>query len=336
MYTVGILGAGSIGAMKPDHIDSPATNIPLTHAHAVYSNEGFKLLWIYDKYSDKMKNANHKWGSDGKLALNPVDVLVIATPTEGHLEEVQKICMASKENRPRMIVLEKPAGINIHHATKIDYLTRELGIKVVVNYGRRFNSAILKAAESINRREKLQNITFYYTRGFIRDGSHAIDMLNLFAGTFIDGYLFPKPIIDWSEADPTYGAKLEYSKCPSIYLLPVDGREYDVFEMHIKTNETCWSFVDHFKKIQFTYKRKEETYGDYFSMPAPDGNYWETDLEYSLKVLYEKIFEYLFINETPEPQYTPTTICGMKEAIRVHAVINRLMIKKQIEEGDKE
>jgi len=334
MYTVGIIGAGSIGAMKPDHIDSPATEIPLTHAHAVYSDNNFKLLWVYDKSVPAMQQANKKWSCSRSFSLDPVDVLVIATPTNTHLEQIQKICMANKKDRPRLIILEKPAGSNIHEATKIDYLTKEFGIKVVVNYGRRFCNFIIDCASEIKKREKIQSIVFHYTRGFVRDGSHAIDMFNLFAGTFTDGTLLPNPIIDHDEKDPTYSAVMEYSKCPKIFLVAMDGREYDIFEMEVRTDQATWSFSDHFKRLCFTSKRKEETYGDYYSMPAPDNHLWQSGLEYSLKNLYESVYDYLAridAGDIPNPK----PLCGMKEAIRVHSVINRLMIKKQIEEGEK-
>jgi len=339
MYTVGIMGAGSIGAMKPDNIDSPKTFMPLTHAHAVYSNKNFHLSWIFDKSIPAMQQAQKKWRINSGTCFDPVDVVVIASPTETHLEEITKICESKKENRPRLIVLEKPAGINIHEATKIDYLTKEMGIKVVVNYGRRFNNMVLHCAETIKREETIQNIVFYYTRGFIRDGSHAIDMLNLFAGNFVDGHLLPMPIIDHTREDPTYGAYMNYSRCPYVLLIPLDGRDYDIFEMHIKTNETSWDFYNHFQKMSTTFKQQEPTYGNYHSMPAPEGCYWETDLSYSLEVLYRKIFNHLseiddgnYFFDTTLPQ---NYICGMKEAIRVHAVIDRLMIKKQIEENEK-
>lgn len=332
--TVGIIGAGSIGALKPDNIDSLDTCIPLTHTHAVFMDNNFDLLWISDKSQTQMHKANKKWETkiSNKSYLQPVDVAVVATPTNTHLQVVEKICFRAKENQPKIIILEKPAGNNIHEATKIDYLTKQAGIKVFVNYGRRYCSIIQKIAENI-KRETIQSIVFYYTRGFVRDGSHAIDMFNLFAGEFIEGFITnADPIIDYDESDPTYAALLKYSKCPQIYLIPLDGREYDIFEMEIKTNKASWYFGNHFCKTGMMHKQIESTYGNYFSMGMPDGIYWNTDLEYSLVNLYEEINSYLKKDEAGKIDFKFS--CTMKEAIRTHVVIDRLITQYKIAKGD--
>ena len=44
IYKVSIIGCGSIGANKPDHIDSPITENILTHAHAVYHHQKTELF----------------------------------------------------------------------------------------------------------------------------------------------------------------------------------------------------------------------------------------------------------------------------------------------------
>ena len=329
---VGILGAGSIGAMKQDQFDSPDTEYPLTHAHAIYKNSNFDLVWIYDNNIAAMEQAIKKWKVSKNRYLDPVDVIVVATPTYTHLKEIEKICSAKKEHRPKVIVLEKPAGQNLYEATRIDYLTKQIGIKVLVNYTRRFVPEIETIAEKV-KDQKIQCIVFYYTRGFIRDASHAIDMVNYFAGTFIKGEILDiDPIIDWSKDDPTYGAIMQYSKCPYVYFVPVDGREFDIFEMHIMTDKTRHVFSDHFCRVAHIEKRKEKTYGNYYSMSMPVFHQ-SINLQIALKQLYYEVYDYFLYLNNPELEQLPFS-CETKEAIRVHNIIDRLTIQKQIKENE--
>lgn len=328
MFTAGIIGAGSIGAIKPDNIDSPETHNPLTHAHAIYKNQDIDLKWIYDVNKEKNKLACARWncGSTPKR----VDVIVVATPTDIHLKTVEMICNQKKALRPKIIVLEKPAGNNLNEATRIDYLTKKAGIKVVVNYGRRFCPSL---SAKLSELEIIQSVVFYYTRGFIRDGSHAIDLFNQFAGTFLIGDILDDPVIDYSEEDPTYAAHLQYTNCDHIYMIPCDGRNFDIFEMHVMTNKKRYIFGDHFKKIGVSKAIQENTYGNYLSMPIPrmkSFQLYRIDLERSLEYLYCDILRWLDAKkDSPESELK----CTMPNALKVHSVFEKLFIKRSLLNG---
>ena len=342
-YKVGIIGAGSIGALKPDNIDGPNTEIPLTHAHAIFFNADLEIRWIYDTDPDMMKAAISKWNRDypispiqherifTKGAINDkaiiVDIIVVSCPTEYHLSWIEKICTEFKY-KPKIIILEKPAGIGIHEATRIDYLCRQAGICVAVNYTRRYIPIIQKAMAHIKKSD-IQSIIFYYTRGMIRDGSHAIDIFNWIAGIFQGGSILPTPpIIDYSKNDPTYGAVLHYSMCPNIFLIPCDGNLFDIFEMQVITDKSRWIFGDHFRTIYQRGVQKEEIYGNYSSLPLKgEFKKGRTRLEMGLTFLYEEIVALL-------NKETLTIPCGMREALRIHNVIDKMLIMKDLEERE--
>lgn len=331
-YSVGVIGAGSIGAMKTDRIDSPLTHLPLTHAHAIYNDARFKLSWIYDVSEAKYKQACIKWNCD--INLDPVDVIVISTPTSSHLEEVEKICKRNKKWKPKVIILEKPAGMNIHECTKIDYLCKENNIQVMVNYGRRYCKPITEAIQLI-KNENVQQIVFYYTRGLIRDGSHAIDIINQFFTTVRAEVVLDHdhdPLIDYDKSDPTYELIMHSMSRVTARLIPIDGRLYDIFEMHIFTNEARWVFDDHFKTITRQSKKKESTYGDYFSMPGVSkidcfNRKKTTDLEWSLKYLYDDVYKFL-------EDKTYRLKCTLSDALRVHVVLDKAFIDLKIKQSN--
>jgi predicted dehydrogenase len=330
-YTVGIIGAGSIGALKPNHIDEKYTPLPLTHAHAIFSDPRFNIAWIRDTCEEKEKQAIQKWQVDNKNKNDIVpDVIVIAPPTETHLETIKNI--TETKPLPSLIILEKPAGMNIHECTKIDYLTNQAGIRVIVNYGREYCSTITKAIETI-KKEDVQQIVFYYTRGLIRDGSHAIDILNRF-GEIIDAKIADSigdPLYDYSKEDPTFELVANYSSFTA-RLIPLDGRKYDIFEMHVLTKKARWIFDDHFKMVCRQYALEEDTYGDYFSMPGISSQkrqYKKTNLEWSLKYLYNDAYRTLE-DKTHQPK------CTIKNAQRVHAVLNKAFIDFNIRKNQQE
>jgi len=337
-YTVGIVGAGSIGALKPDNIDSPSTEFSLTHAHAVHRSKDFKLNWIFDVDVNKMKQASKKWDCLGIQANQygedynfEADIIIIASPTETHMSIIDTICNEQKV-KPKLIILEKPAGSSLLEATRIDYMCSQAGIPIIVNYGRRFSRDIQLGVFAMQKQE-IQSIVFYYTRGLIRDGSHALDFINWIAGNFVGGEIInTPPIFDYSKEDPTYAVRLEHQKCRHIFLVPVDGRIYDCFEAHILTNYGRWVFDDHFLTMSLNYSRKEETYGNYFSLPSiktsagEDSFIYRTDLKSSLDLLYQDAVNVLD-HKTPP-------VCGMQNALKVHNILDRLFMEKEMRENE--
>jgi predicted dehydrogenase len=338
MYTVGIIGAGSIGATKPDNIDHVHTLTPLTHAHAVYNNIQLQLNWIADVDKKKGVAAAKKWNTiyvdRPEIAAASVDILVVAVPTEDHLQTMIEI-LGDDDNKPhfsykpKLIVLEKPAGINIYEANKIQYMSSQASVPIVVNYGRRFCPEIMSVYNDIVGYELAQSAVFYYTRGLIRDGSHAIDILNRFFGDYIQGEILDNGLNDYSDDDLTYLVKLSYSRCGNILLIPCDGRLFDVFELHIMTQNGTLIYDEHFKHVYWIVSKKEPTYGNYKSLPSSRGlaTFVKTNLEYSLQNLYVEVRMYL-------DKEISELSCTMSDALRVHNVLNKLLLAKEKKEKD--
>lgn len=336
MYTVGIIGAGSIGATKPDNIDNIERGIPLTHAHAVVKDMQLELSWICDVDKQKGKTAAIKWETlyidQESIAckINAVDILVVAVPTECHLETIIEILGDDDtpkkfEYKPKIIILEKPAGANIHESTKVHYLSSRAGVPIVVNYGRRFCPQIMSVYNKVVNFEPVQSAVFYYTRGLVRDGSHAIDMLNQMFGNFISGEILDQGINDHDDDDLTYCARLVYSRCSNVLFIPCDGRLFDIFELQIITERGRLVYTDHFKAACWTECENEKTYGNYKSLPSMISSFHSAsyiNLEYSLSNLYSEIRIYL-------DKKMDCLSCTMSDALRVHNVLNKLLLTKE-------
>lgn len=105
-----------------------------------------------------------------------IDVISICVPTSSHYK-VSKFCIENKIN----VLLEKPISKNINEAKKLLVLTKKNNIKFLVGHVERFNPAIKKTKEIIDKGE-LGNIISIIARrvgGFppqIKDANITVDL----------------------------------------------------------------------------------------------------------------------------------------------------------------
>jgi len=309
-YNALIIGAGSIGSTKPDQYDSPTTKNILTHAHAVSTHENIRLSGIIDSDYEKALKAADKWGCvwfTGIDGLIGDDIVVIATPTETHLEMVQQV--KAKLN-PKIIILEKPCGMNLDQARNIKAIAGNTPI--AVNYIRRYDPVIQNQRENLLR-STVYSATFKYCRGMIRDGSHMIDILNWFFG---DCLLFEKhsPVYeDYSPEDPTYSAHAIWARCPLVSIQAINGMVCDMFELDVMTSIGSYRLVNHFNQQKVRILDSEKMYGNYTSLNETDEIVNNTFLGTDMLRLYDNVIGYLEGREALK--------CTIDDAIKVHEVI---------------
>lgn len=321
-YTAAVIGAGSIGALKPDKYDSPKSKNILTHCHALHVHPQIDLVAIIDTDIDKAKQAAGKWNTkwyelyyDQVQTLWP-DIVIIATPTETH----HKILLQTPHYNPKLVICEKPFTDNIRQAKEVIDAYKAANIPLMVNYTRRFDPAVQTVKEMIEQEKvgKAQNCRIVYNRGLRRDGSHAIDLLNYFFGECAGGHL-EQPgysFNDYSKEDPTYAVYLGYERCPHVALSPTDGRHYSIFEVDILMEKARFTFVDHGLRCN-TYPLKDSVYGDYKDLCYKLIATRETGLNVALYNLVENAVDYL-------EKRTKKLFCTGNDALKVHEVYDLL------------
>jgi len=142
-YNCIIIGAGLMGALKPDNIDSPITVNILTHAHAIEYIKELNLMAIIDPDYDKLKQAGNKWNTAyfasihyfKQIYFTPVDIVTIATPPETHFKVIKE---AVEKIKPKIIICEKPFCNSLEEAEQAIKLCEENNIKLIVHYNRRY------------------------------------------------------------------------------------------------------------------------------------------------------------------------------------------------------
>ena len=317
-YTAVVVGAGSIGATKPDDLDSPKSENILTHAHAYYHHPQFELIGIIDTEKEKRTLAAKKWNTNGfsnisQLKQTP-DFISICIPTEAHFYFFNELF--SLNIQPKMIIAEKPFCSSLIFSSQIIKKLKDRNIPVSVNYTRRFVKEYSNIKKKLSE-EKIFSCVCYYDRGLLRDGSHAIDMFNYFFGKIQNGFLInSRSVDDFSKNDLTYTVHLNYEKCKNVFMIPGDGRSFSIFEMDILTDKSRYRFVDHGGKLKIYNHEKEKIYGSYMSANS-DAKNIKTDLTNSLIANLNNCINYL---EKKEDLY-----CTPFDAYEVHKII--LMIK---------
>ncbi len=332
-YNVVIIGAGSIGAMKPDELDAPNMEFPLTHAAAVIKlNTYFNLETIIDSNFETAIKASQKWhcGAAGGIEFLPngvtnnTDVIVIATNTENHLEAFKHVARVFKNLK--IIILEKPAGMYSFECAEIRDIAEKNNIKIVVNYTRRFEPYHKLIADNIisGKYGKIYSARFHYTRGLKRDGCHAIDLANWFFGHCRSiekhsGFA----IDDYNSIDLTVPLIAEYDWCPMVTFNPCDGRKYSIFELELLTERGKISIHESGQKIMRIVPMTDGVYGNYKSLKyGLNIIETETKLKECLMNLYKEVYNYLTIGEEVS--------CDINDAMKVHKVIEHITNKRRL------
>jgi len=333
IYKVAIIGAGSIGALKSDHVDYPGSPNILTHAHAVCSHPRTELVAFVDPDTKKGVSACEKWDVKAMYpSIAPMmrkekpDIIIIAASTETHHEVLSEIL----NYQPKLIIAEKPFCNSSYSANDINQQQKEKAkeerrrIPIAVDYIRRFAKGYqeIKKQFDSGRFGKAQNARVLYGRGLRHEGCHAVDILRYFFGECTESlmedrdFLIPssEKIIDRNENDPSIYAEFEFQRCPSVVFQPCDGRLYGIFEIDICFENCRIRFIDN---------------GLYYEMyPITEENEWgHKSLNYRLTDVIRRetglniALYYLIDNAVKFLDGKEKLICTAEDAITVHEIL---------------
>lgn len=186
--TVLIIGLGGIGFRFDQFL--PIKSYVLSHARAFSSHPNFKIIGGVDPLlknrNDFSKLYSCETFSNVIDALKKVtpDVIVVASPTESHLQVIIDIFSNSS---PNIIVCEKPLAYSVDDAEKILSLCKKNSTSIYVNYMRNSSSVIEDISLKIQNKiiEHPFKVINLYSKGLLNSGSHFIALFN---------HLFGKPL----------------------------------------------------------------------------------------------------------------------------------------------
>ena len=274
-YKALIIGAGSIGALKPDEFDSPESKQIYTHAHACYSHPNIDLVGIVDHDMDKAEQAANKWNTipfdSIKIFYNSFlelykgaspDIVIVATNTNTHYDIIHQLI----PYKPKVIICEKPFCSNLEQAHNISELCKDAGINLIVNYTRTFVPELKQLSDDLKNGVygEVYNFTLRYSRGLMREACHAFYWcLQTFGGmsvwhnNHLEGFIYDSPM----KGD--YSALLSFKtkSLVNISFIPI-GSAYSTYNADIYTEKGRIELLNNWKTIRF-HENVKSTYGDY-------------------------------------------------------------------------
>lgn len=183
-FRCAVIGLGRIGAGFDDKSKKQSIN---THTKAYFINKKTNLIALCDVDKNKLEkygkiyNVQNLHSDYNQLFKNEdLDCISICTLSDSHLELVEE----AVRHNIKGIFLEKPISDSLESAMKIIKKCEEKGIKLQIDYQRRFDPLYQNIKENIIKEKfgKIQHVNFYYGAGIANTGSHLFDLIRFFFG----------------------------------------------------------------------------------------------------------------------------------------------------------
>jgi predicted dehydrogenase len=233
-YKVLLVGLGQIG-LGYDLALNEADCIH-THARAFQNHSNFDLiagvdLNVRNRYNFELhyKKPTFRYIKEA-LDYEKYDVIVISTPTDTHSKILFEIVSRSA---PRVILCEKPLSYSLNEAEKMVAICEKSGIRLLVNYIRRSEPALIAIKERIDSQiiEPPFKGVVYYNKGFLHNASHFFELLRHWFGP-MKGYQVCSKNIQ-SSLDEEIDAFISFGDQAQIYFLNFQDHKLNFWRLEI-------------------------------------------------------------------------------------------------------
>jgi predicted dehydrogenase len=312
-YNVAIIGCGGIGFRYGENYSATGA---FSHFDALMDSDRFEIVSIAEKNEKICHNIHHTFNLPvyrDYLDLfdhYKIDVVVIATPRNTHGGILKDIIRFN----PDLVFCEKPLGSNSIEVREVVDLYREKKIPLATNYTRRYILEYEKIRQVINSREMgdIKSITVYYSRGFLNNASHFLDLILWWVG-FPDSICITgsKPGIEID--DPTLSFYLKYNSGLDINFIGFESNTTTLLEMDLFFTDGRIN-IDTLGYIK-TYKVKQHEVFEAFKAFYPMQED-QIDLSLALPGAFDNLFKFL---EGNEPLKSPAV-----NSIDIHKLMEQI------------
>ncbi|MBT5399290.1 Gfo/Idh/MocA family oxidoreductase [bacterium] len=236
MFKAAVIGCGGIGSQL--QFDPGAIKYGIcTHAAAYDAHPDTHLVSLCDINEKHLKSAMEYWNVNqgyndwSKLLIeSDPDIVSICTPASTHYD-IAVACIQSKSVKG--VLLEKPVSETIEQAEELQSMFENSGIKVLINYRRRFLKPLKSLKHLINKKDFGNPILVrgVYTKGLVHNGSHWIDLLRYYFGE--PNWLQAENRLQDESNDPGLDVVFGFNSGLQAQLLAFKSDHYTVFEMDI-------------------------------------------------------------------------------------------------------
>lgn len=232
MIKAAIVGCGNIAGF----LDSPEESRIVTHAHAYMMHPNTKLVACCDPDLQQRSAFCRVWGDtlntydslSDLLEHETIEMLSICSPTPFHAEA---LVLALKNPHIRYIICEKPFTQTQKEFDRLLPLLQNTEKKVFINFMRRYDPSIRKAAQMIDNGElgELQHFSGAFTKGLYHNGSHMLELIEHLCGN-ITAITAPSCTIKDDDLFGSFYLETEYVRGT---LNNESGEMYTLFELDI-------------------------------------------------------------------------------------------------------
>jgi len=325
-----IVGLGAIGS-KNDH--GVYTDSPLSHAGAILQNKAFELVAAVDSNKESREKFREKWQCNIPILnsvedIRPdigVDIAIVASSTHTHFSIISKLF--SLKNL-KIIFCEKPFCSNANEAQKLITMAEKLGIEIVVNYHRRWNSKFNRFRQKIQSYGQPADVQVVYRKGLYNYGSHIIDLMVSFWGPIetitADALRLEHNALD----DPSISASIEFLSGGRARINGCDNVDYDLFDMDISYRNCRFRIEAGGYKIKKFIEVSDLYFPGYSYLQEIDSDY-ESGSVLELNKAYEELASFLHgkITSVTSSAENALHVIHVLDAIRDSAMQGGKLIK---------
>jgi predicted dehydrogenase len=185
MIKAAVVGCGNIAGF----LDAPEDKRIVTHAHAYHIHPDIELVACCDPDLEQREKFLSIWGEsirgyenvEAMLEAEELQILSICSPTPFHAEALDK---ALNDPHIGYILCEKPFTQNAAEFDRLLPLLQSTEKRVLINFMRRYDPGIRKAAELIKSGElgELRHFSGTFTKGLYHNGSHMLELIEHLCG----------------------------------------------------------------------------------------------------------------------------------------------------------
>lgn len=261
-----LIGCGNIGALYD--FDN---QFILTHAKA-FSLYKEKINYfvtdidseLADKIADKYSFNNLNYNEIDNYHF---DFVSIATPTYTHFDYLSKYLTKNVS----LIICEKPICGLTEELDNLKKIKFNSSSKIFINYFRRTIPEFIflkKEIEDNYMLSDLRNIIIKYNRGFLNNGSHALDLIQFLFDKkieFLDLIIFDLNY-KFSNVDPTVSASFKYFES-KVQLIGFNDDDFSIFEIELYFKNQLIKFINSGDEIQkYVYNEEQKKFELYIHL----------------------------------------------------------------------
>lgn len=299
-----LYGLGKVGWQY----DKTSTVIgSITHVAAINKHPALEIVHVVDTdaslVSDFMSTAGLSSRDSFAVEKSGVDIVVVATSTESHLE----VLKTSTCFNPKIVLIEKPVCFDRISFGKTIEFANHHNFETFVNFQRCVDPSLVSLSDRVKRGEfgDVEYISCISSGTLRTSGPHMLNLIRLFLGSI----LYNSRI----EVLSTNTYLIETSSVSINY--SVINTSNFVFKFDLYAKKAHISYDSSQKKVRITYSGKSNSY-------PGELNYLESDFEVlrtseDFDMVYSELVHYL--------EKGSTVLCGIEETSWEHTTLFEML-----------